>query len=163
MYSRMYVINNVILYPDYIWLHLNTQFSCTRVSEINLLPIVFHPVDNIHLVSCINHREINLIFLDFSIQIKKKNITNKTCYYFRYKSVIINNVCLYYYREMALEASCQLIYVECTSHFSAKAVERLGFQCIYSLAYADYVNEQGEMVFKTNSPHRLAKVYVLPL
>jgi len=64
---------------------------------------------------------------------------------------------------MALEASCQLIYVECTSHFSAKAVERLGFQCIYSLAYADYVNEQGEMVFKTNSPHRLAKVYVLPL
>lgn len=58
---------------------------------------------------------------------------------------------------------CQMIYVECTSHFSAKAVERLGFQCIYSLAYTDYVNEQGEMVFKTQSPHRYAKVYVLSL
>lgn len=67
------------------------------------------------------------------------------------------------FREYALEMGCQMIYVECTSHFSAKAVERLGFQCIYSLAYTDYVNEQGEMVFKTQSPHRGAKVYVLPL
>ncbi|XP_025423942.1 dopamine N-acetyltransferase-like isoform X2 [Sipha flava] len=66
-------------------------------------------------------------------------------------------------KDYALKMGCQMIYVECTSHFSAKAVERLGFQCIYSLAYTDYVNEQGEMVFKTQSPHRYAKVYVLPL
>ncbi|KAF0759514.1 dopamine N-acetyltransferase isoform X1 [Aphis craccivora] len=66
-------------------------------------------------------------------------------------------------KEYALEMGCQMIYVECTSHYSAKAVERLGFQCIYSLAYNDYVNEHGEMVFKTQSPHRGAKVFVLPL
>lgn len=67
------------------------------------------------------------------------------------------------FRELALELGCQMIYVECTSHFSAKAVERLGFQCIYSLAYTDYVNDIGEIVFKTDSPHKCAKVYVLPL
>lgn len=58
---------------------------------------------------------------------------------------------------------CQMIYVECTSHFSAKAVERLGFKCIHSLEYTDYVNEKGEIVFNTHFPHRSAKVYVLPL
>ncbi|VVC43653.1 Hypothetical protein CINCED_3A025131 [Cinara cedri] len=66
-------------------------------------------------------------------------------------------------KELALEKGCKMIYVECTSHFSAKAVERLGFKCIYSLDYADYANEQGEIVFKTQSPHKHAKVFVLLL
>ncbi|XP_050540395.1 uncharacterized protein LOC126905042 [Daktulosphaira vitifoliae] len=66
-------------------------------------------------------------------------------------------------KELALKMECQMIYVECTSHFSAKAVERLGFQCIYSLAYQDYKNGQGEVVFSTHLPHTCAKVLVLPL
>lgn len=77
--------------------------------------------------------------------------------------IILNTFSIFHSRELALEMGCQMIYVECTSHFSAKAVERLGFQCIYSLAYTDHVNEQGEVVFKTHSPHRRAKVYVLLL
>lgn len=67
------------------------------------------------------------------------------------------------FREFALKMRCQMVYVECTSHFSAKAVERLGFECIYSLDYSDHVNEKGEIVFKTISPHKGAKVYVFPL
>ncbi|XP_026816934.1 dopamine N-acetyltransferase-like [Rhopalosiphum maidis] len=66
-------------------------------------------------------------------------------------------------KELALELRYQMIYVECTSHFTAMAVERFGFQCIYSLSYTDYVNKQNEVVFKTQPPHKYFKVYVLLL
>ncbi|CAI6343515.1 unnamed protein product [Macrosiphum euphorbiae] len=66
-------------------------------------------------------------------------------------------------KELALELGCQMIYVECSSHFTAKAVERFEFQCIYSLSYTDYVNKQGDVVFKTQSPHKYFKVHVLLL
>ncbi|XP_025418855.1 dopamine N-acetyltransferase-like [Sipha flava] len=66
-------------------------------------------------------------------------------------------------RELALELECQIIYVECSSHFTAKTAEKLGFKCIYSLSYLDYVNEQGEVIFNTQSPHRHFKVYALQL
>jgi len=66
-------------------------------------------------------------------------------------------------RELALELGYQMIYVECSSHFTAKAVERLGFQCIYSLCYLDYINKQGDVVFKTQSPHKYFKIHVLLL
>lgn len=66
-------------------------------------------------------------------------------------------------KELALELGYQMIYVECTSHFTAKAVERFGFQCIYSFSYSDYVNKQGKVVFKTQPPHEYFKVHVLLL
>jgi len=66
-------------------------------------------------------------------------------------------------RELALELGCQMIYVECSSHFTAKAVERFGFQCIYSLPYSDYVNKQNHVVFKTQPPHKCFKINVLLL
>lgn len=56
-----------------------------------------------------------------------------------------------------------MIYVECSSYFSAKVVEKLGFKCIYSMSYKDYVNEQGEVVFKPQPPHEQFKIYVLLL
>jgi len=65
--------------------------------------------------------------------------------------------------EVSKEKECPIIYVECSSHFSAKAAERLGFTCIYTLYFQDYVNENGEVIFKTNPPHNASKVYVLTL
>lgn len=56
-----------------------------------------------------------------------------------------------------------MVYVECSSYFSAKAAEKLGFQCIYTLYYRDYVDENGEVIFKTPAPHEASKVYVLEL
>lgn len=56
-----------------------------------------------------------------------------------------------------------MITVDCTSHFSAKAVKRSGFQSVHSIAYTDYVIEHGEIVFKMHFPHTHAHVYVLPL
>ncbi|XP_015363578.1 PREDICTED: dopamine N-acetyltransferase-like isoform X1 [Diuraphis noxia] len=66
-------------------------------------------------------------------------------------------------KELALELGYQMIYVECSSHFTAKAVERFGFQCIYSLSYSDYVNKQNDVVFKTQPPHKYFKIHVLLL
>lgn len=64
-------------------------------------------------------------------------------------------------REMALESGCQMIAVECSSYFTAKAAERFGFKCIYSLSYLDYLNQKGEIIFKTQPPHEHIKIYVL--
>jgi len=65
--------------------------------------------------------------------------------------------------ELASEKECQMVYVECSSYFSAKAAERLGFECIYTLYFRDYVDENGEIIFKTPPPHDSSKVYVLSL
>lgn len=62
-----------------------------------------------------------------------------------------------------MQKECTLVYVECSSYFSAKAAERLGFKCIYTLYYRDYVDENGEVIFKTSPPHDSSKVYVLSL
>ncbi|XKL64949.1 hypothetical protein PGB90_005035 [Kerria lacca] len=66
-------------------------------------------------------------------------------------------------KEMAIQKNFPLIKVDCTSHFSAKAVSRLGFHCIYTISYMDYVDSEGNRVFKTKSPHSSAKTFVLPL
>ncbi|CAH1713345.1 unnamed protein product [Aphis gossypii] len=65
--------------------------------------------------------------------------------------------------EIALENKCPMVYVECSSYFSAKAAERLGFECIYTLYFRDYLDKNGEVVFKTPPPHDSSKVYVLHL
>ncbi|VVC43656.1 Hypothetical protein CINCED_3A007826 [Cinara cedri] len=66
-------------------------------------------------------------------------------------------------KELALENECNMVYVECSSYYSAKAAERLGFECIYTLYFRDYVDENGEIIFKTPPPHDSSKVYVLNL
>uniref|UniRef100_A0A2S2N683 aralkylamine N-acetyltransferase n=1 Tax=Schizaphis graminum TaxID=13262 RepID=A0A2S2N683_SCHGA len=65
--------------------------------------------------------------------------------------------------ELAVENECPMVYVECSSYFSAKAAERLGFECIYTLYFRDYLDENGEVIFKTPPPHDSSKVYVLHL
>lgn len=56
-----------------------------------------------------------------------------------------------------------MVYVECSSYFSAKVAEKLGFKRIYTLYFRDYVNENGEAIFKTIPPHEASIVYVLTL
>lgn len=67
------------------------------------------------------------------------------------------------FRELALENECPMVYVECSSHFSAKVAEKLGFQCIYSLNYEEYKNDKDEVIFNSSAPHKQFKVYVLLL
>lgn len=61
-------------------------------------------------------------------------------------------------REMARESGCGLMAADCSSHFTAKALKRLGFECIYTLKYEDY-KVNGEVVFKPELPHVAVTVY----
>ncbi|XP_022918295.2 arylalkylamine N-acetyltransferase 1-like [Onthophagus taurus] len=62
-------------------------------------------------------------------------------------------------RELAREQDFKLMRCDCSSHFSAKAIARLGFQCIYSLKYEDYKKE-GRPVFNPEHPHKEVTVYI---
>lgn len=64
-----------------------------------------------------------------------------------------------FYREIARERGCGFMTVDCTSHFTAMALKRLGFEQIYSLNYADY-KPDGKVVFEPEPPHKAVTVYV---
>jgi len=64
---------------------------------------------------------------------------------------------------LAKEMAFPMVRVDCTSHFSALAVAKLGYHCIYTLQYADHLDENGERVFTPEYPHACVKTYVLPL
>lgn len=62
-------------------------------------------------------------------------------------------------RDMAKELGAGFMTVDCTSHFTALALKKLGFELHYSLNYADH-KEDGEVVFKPEPPHEAVTVYV---
>jgi len=50
-----------------------------------------------------------------------------------------------------------------TSHYTALAVARLGFQPIHELPYRDFVDSDGQVIFNTEAPHLSVKTYVSPV
>ncbi|XP_045480645.1 arylalkylamine N-acetyltransferase 1-like isoform X2 [Harmonia axyridis] len=65
-------------------------------------------------------------------------------------------------RKIAIEKGCKLMYVECTSYFSAQIMKRLGFEKVYSLKYSDYKIDD-KIVFDPKKPHEEYTVYVQKL
>lgn len=65
----------------------------------------------------------------------------------------------YFFRELGRERGCGFMSVDCTSHFTAMALKRLGFQQVYALNYADYTPD-GEVVLEPEEPHKAVTVYV---
>lgn len=61
---------------------------------------------------------------------------------------------------LAKDLGYPMVRVDCTSHFSAKAVARLGFQCVYTLPYSEHLSKDGEPVFTPEPPHTCVKTYV---
>lgn len=57
------------------------------------------------------------------------------------------------------EKGCGFMVVECSSHFTALALQKLNFECIYRLPYEDYKVDD-KIVFNTKPPHNAATVYV---
>ncbi|XP_016976393.1 arylalkylamine N-acetyltransferase-like 2 [Drosophila rhopaloa] len=51
----------------------------------------------------------------------------------------------------------------CTSFFSARQKEALGMQCIHSLTYADYKDDQGRPIFTPAAPNTMARVMAIKL
>ncbi|KAG8338605.1 hypothetical protein J6590_000277 [Homalodisca vitripennis] len=68
----------------------------------------------------------------------------------------------YFYgtKNLAKELNIPLVRVDCTSHFSAKAVARLGFDCVYTLPYSEHLDSDGYPVFTPELPHTCVKTYV---
>lgn len=62
--------------------------------------------------------------------------------------------------EIAREYNFHVMRADCTSMFSGKLCERLGFEAVYRLNYKDYVDEDGKPVFKPIHPHTAIITYV---
>lgn len=68
------------------------------------------------------------------------------------------------FRKVAKEQNFQMIKVDCTSHISAMAANRLGYERIYVLKYSDYKGEGSDRpVFNPPSPHFAVQIYILRL
>nr|CAD7431113.1 unnamed protein product [Timema monikensis] len=63
-------------------------------------------------------------------------------------------------RQIAIENGFPMFRVDCTSHYSARAVAKLGLSCIYTLQYKDHKNQDGFPVFNPAHPHNEVKTYV---
>ncbi|XP_047099919.1 arylalkylamine N-acetyltransferase 1-like [Schistocerca piceifrons] len=55
--------------------------------------------------------------------------------------------------ELAKQHGIPLVRIDCTSHYSARAASRLGFECIFSVPYAQYERD-GDVVFTPAEPHK---------
>ncbi|XP_017145983.1 dopamine N-acetyltransferase-like [Drosophila miranda] len=56
-----------------------------------------------------------------------------------------------------------LMVAYCTSYYSARQKEALGMECIHSLCYADYKDDQGRVIFTPAAPHTHARIMVIKL
>lgn len=70
---------------------------------------------------------------------------------------------IYLYREIAKEQGFHYVRADCSSLFSGKLCERIGFDMIYKLNYNDYVDEEGKPIFSPSSPHTAVVSYIKKL
>ncbi|XP_074037780.1 dopamine N acetyltransferase isoform X2 [Leptinotarsa decemlineata] len=61
-------------------------------------------------------------------------------------------------RDIARKIGCGFVSVDCTSHYSACAARKLGFEKHYTLRYEDY-KVDGKVLFTPEAPHRALTVY----
>jgi len=66
-------------------------------------------------------------------------------------------------KQLAIEHDFQMLKIDCSSHYSAKAAARLGFEVIYTLHYDEYLDENGRPIFIPPPPHTCAKTFVMKL
>jgi GNAT superfamily N-acetyltransferase len=62
--------------------------------------------------------------------------------------------------QLAKDDGFPLLRVDCSSYYSAKIAEHIGLECIFSLPYAEYKNEDGCQIFAPPSPHVEYKLFV---
>lgn len=65
--------------------------------------------------------------------------------------------------EIGKEKGFHMVRADCSSFFSGKLCARLGFERIYELKYADYVDEDGNPVFSPAFPHTSIISYIKKL
>lgn len=70
---------------------------------------------------------------------------------------------IFFYSEIGKEKGLHICRVDCSSYFSGKLCARLGFEQIYELNYADYVDEDGNPIFSPAFPHTAIVTYIKKL
>lgn len=66
-------------------------------------------------------------------------------------------------RHLARSEGYPLLYIVCSSYYSAKIARAIGMQCVYSLPYAEYKDKHGNPVFTPSQPHTDVTVFVQKL
>ncbi|XP_061395977.1 arylalkylamine N-acetyltransferase-like 2 [Musca vetustissima] len=61
--------------------------------------------------------------------------------------------------QLAKEKNYKVLTADCSSYYCAKVCERMGMECLSTVAFADYLNEEGEVIFKPPAPHVAMKTY----
>lgn len=61
------------------------------------------------------------------------------------------------------QQSFELVAVDCTSFYSARIAEHLGWDCVNVCYYRDYVDEDNNQVFNPLPPHECCKIYAVRL
>lgn len=56
-----------------------------------------------------------------------------------------------------------MLAIQCSGYYSACVVERLGWENIHNIAYTDYVDENGDQIFKPELPHVAFRTFVVRL
>uniref|UniRef100_A0A6P7FKK1 aralkylamine N-acetyltransferase n=1 Tax=Diabrotica virgifera virgifera TaxID=50390 RepID=A0A6P7FKK1_DIAVI len=65
-------------------------------------------------------------------------------------------------KELAKEHGAQMVFLECTSFFSAAVAKSLGYELVWSLDYENY-KVNGEVVLKPVHPHKSLQLFVYKL
>ncbi|KAF5282077.1 hypothetical protein FQA39_LY00602 [Lamprigera yunnana] len=132
---------------------LRTRFKNEEKIEIcnPLLEEIFKLFDYVDHEADIFHRYPNI---DKFISIHIISVSSA----WRNRGVALELV--YATRQMAKELSIPLIRTDCTSYFSKRLFEKLGYHCIYAKGYNDYLRS-GKPIFTPKPPHKEIAVMVL--
>ncbi|XP_067011556.2 arylalkylamine N-acetyltransferase 1 isoform X2 [Anabrus simplex] len=66
-------------------------------------------------------------------------------------------------RDVAKKEGFPMVRVDCSSHFTALAVLRLGFECVLRMPYKEYQGEDGKPVMVPAMPHEAVTTYIYRL
>lgn len=66
-------------------------------------------------------------------------------------------------RNIGRERGFQLLRADCSSFYSAKIKERLGWDCINTVYYKEHLDENNRQIFSPPLPHECCKSYALRL
>ncbi|XP_078038321.1 arylalkylamine N-acetyltransferase 1 isoform X1 [Augochlora pura] len=128
--------------PEYIVTCKNPKFK----KILRLLNYVDRNVNRDEQLRSLNTLEIRIISVDTNWRGKgiAKALLEKTM-------------------EIGKEKGFHIIRADCSSFYSGKLCARLGFEQIYELPYAEYVDEEGKPVFSPALPHAGVVTYIKKL
>lgn len=125
--------------PDYITECMNPKFK----KILKLLRHVDKNVNRIRDFTGINVLELRIISVDHTW--RGKGVA---------KALIEKSM------DIAREKGFHMMRADCTSMYSGKLCARIGFEPIYQLNYADYVDEDGNPIFSPAFPHVAVVTYI---